>query len=125
MGPSIAADGTESAMFGSGGGRALADDIGVPLLGSVPLDPSVARGGDNGLPVVLDQPESAAADAFRDLAGVIVDDVAPPVTIADCSLRGALTRAGADLDAASERAHARRAAGPEQSGGPRIAESSA
>ena len=37
----------------------------------------------------------------------IVDDVAPPVSIADCSLRGALTRAGADIEGARERAAAR------------------
>jgi len=107
MGPSTAPDGTVTAMFGSGGGQALADDIGVPLLGSVPLDASVANGGDSGLPVALDQPDSAAADVFRTLADVIVDDVAPPVKIADCSLRGALTRAGADLEGARERARAR------------------
>ena len=107
MGPSTAPDGTVSAVFGSGGGQALADDIGVPLLGSVPLDPAVAAGGDSGLAVALDQPDSPASIVFRDLADVIVDDVAPPVQIADCSLRGALTRAGADLEGARDRAHAR------------------
>lgn len=107
MGPSIAPDGTVTTMFGSGGGQALAEDIGVPLLGSVPLDASVANGGDTGLPVALDQPDGAAAEVFGALADVIVDDVAPPVKIADCSLRGALTRAGADLEGARERALAR------------------
>jgi ATP-binding protein involved in chromosome partitioning len=107
MGPSTASDGTVTTMFGSGGGQALAEDIGVPLLGSVPLDASVANGGDTGLPVALDQPDGAAAEVFGALADVIVNDVAPPVKITDCSLRGALTRAGADLDGARERAHAR------------------
>jgi ATP-binding protein involved in chromosome partitioning len=107
MGPSTEPDGTVTTMFGSGGGEALADAIGVPLLGSVPLDASVANGGDTGLPVALDRPDGPAALVFGALADVIVDDVAPPVKIADCSLRGALTRAGADLEGARERAHAR------------------
>ena len=107
MGPSVDADGTVTAMFGSGGGQELADMIGVPLLASVPLDASVAAAGDSGLPVALDDPENPASVVFRDLAKAIVEDVAPPVKIADCSLRGALTRAGADLDAARARAHAR------------------
>jgi len=107
MGPSTAPDGTITAMFGSGGGLQLADSIGVPLLGSIPLDAAVAAGGDSGLPVALDQPDSAAAVVYRELAELIVDDVAPPVEIAECSLRGALTRAGADLEGARERAQSR------------------
>jgi ATP-binding protein involved in chromosome partitioning len=107
MGPSMGPDGTVTAMFGSGGGQALADDIGVPLLGSVPLDATVAEGGDAGLPVALARRETHAAAVFADLATAIVEDVAPPVKIADCSLRGALTRAGADLEAARERAQSR------------------
>jgi ATP-binding protein involved in chromosome partitioning len=107
MGPSTAPDGTVTAMFGSGGGQHLADSIGVPLLGSIPLEAAVAAGGDSGLPVALDQPHTAAAAVFRDLAELIVSDVAPPVEIAECSLRGALTRAGADIEGARERAQAR------------------
>ncbi len=107
MGPSTAPDGTVTAMFGSGGGQHLADSIGVPLLGSIPLDQAVAAGGDSGLPVALDQPDSPAAAVYRELADVIVDDVAPPVEIAECSLRGALARAGADIEGARERAQSR------------------
>ncbi|WP_051062341.1 P-loop NTPase [Ilumatobacter nonamiensis] len=107
MGPVTAADGTVTAMFGSGGGQHLADSIGVPLLGSIPLDAGVAAGGDSGLPVALDQPDNAASAIYRELTDVIIDDVAPPVAIADCSLRGALTRAGADIEGARERAAAR------------------
>ena len=61
MGPSTAPDGTVTAMFGSGGGQHLADSIGVPLLGSIPLDAAVAAGGDSGLPVALDEPDSPAS----------------------------------------------------------------
>ncbi|MEB3266771.1 MAG: Mrp/NBP35 family ATP-binding protein [Cyanobacteriota bacterium] len=56
------------ALFGSGGGRQLADEAGVPLLAELPLELPVAQGGDAGQPVVLAAPTSAAARAFTDLA---------------------------------------------------------
>ena len=65
------------ALFGSGGGQALADDIGAPLLGSIPLEPAVAAGNDAGTPVAL-HGTGAAAAAFRDIAGRIISDIAPP-----------------------------------------------
>lgn len=107
MGPSTTSDGTVISMFGSGGGQRLADTIGVPLLASIPLDAAVAAGGDAGTPVSMKSPDSAASLAYQDLAEIIITDVAPPIQIADCSLRGALIRAGADLDAARQRAETR------------------
>ena len=107
MGPTIDADGKVTAVFGSGGGQVLADNIGVPLLVSIPLDPAVAAGGDAGTPVALDQPDSAVGLVLHELVSIIVNDVAPPVEIAECSLRGALVRAGADLERARERAEQR------------------
>ncbi len=74
------------ALFGEGGGQALADQIGVPLLGQVPLEPSVAAGGDAGTPVSLDG-TGAAADVFRSIARRIIDDIAPPTNMAGCSAR--------------------------------------
>jgi len=107
MGPTVDADGTVTAVFGSGGGQELADNIGVPLLVSIPLDPAVSAGGDAGAPVALDQPQSATSLVLRELASIIVTDVAPPVEIAECSLRGTLVRAGADIEGARTRAEAR------------------
>jgi len=107
MGPSINPDGTVTAMFGIGGGQQLADSIGVPLLASIPLDEAVTAGGDNGSPVALEFPDSPAGVVYRQLADIIVTDVAPPVEIAQCSLRGVLVRAGADLEGARQRAEAR------------------
>ena len=78
--------GESYALFGEGGGRALADQIGVPLLGQVPLEASVSAGGDAGTPVSLDG-VGAAADVFRTIAKRIVDDVAPPTNMAGCSAR--------------------------------------
>lgn len=107
MGPSVAEDGTVTAVFGSGGGERLAESIGVPLLGSIPLDTTVAAAGDAGTPVALQHPDSAASKVYRDLADVIITDVAPPIEIAECSLRGTLLRAGADIEGARARAQER------------------
>ncbi len=50
--------------FGSGGGKVLADQAGVPFIGSVPIDPDVRVSGDNGVPVVIARPDSEVAKAF-------------------------------------------------------------
>ncbi len=65
-------DGRRYEIFGSGGGAALAADLGVPLLGQIPLDVAVREGGDDGAPVVVAHPDSSAALAFVELAGVVV-----------------------------------------------------
>jgi ATP-binding protein involved in chromosome partitioning len=54
--------------FGEGGGRALADQLGVPLLGQVPLDEPLREGADDGTPLVLSDPEAPSAAAIRELA---------------------------------------------------------
>ncbi|MGH9197808.1 MAG: P-loop NTPase, partial [Acidimicrobiia bacterium] len=55
----------------SGGGQALADEVGVPLLAQVPLLTAMREGADNGLPVVLAAPGSEAVAAFDQLASGI------------------------------------------------------
>jgi ATP-binding protein involved in chromosome partitioning len=57
--------------FGSGGGERLAEAAGVPFLGSVPMQPNVRIGGDNGQPVVVSDPESESAKALKVLAETI------------------------------------------------------
>jgi ATP-binding protein involved in chromosome partitioning len=84
------------ALFGEGGGEALAHDAGVPLLGQVPLEPSVANGGDTGVPVALG--EGPAAEAFRQIADRILTEAIPPAELAGCSAR-MLEAAVAALDA--------------------------
>lgn len=88
--------GTSYALFGTGGGQALADEAGVPLLGAVPLEASVAAGGDHGEPVALG--DGPAARAFRAIADRIVTEAVPPVAMAGCSAR-MLDAAVAALDA--------------------------
>jgi ATP-binding protein involved in chromosome partitioning len=56
------------AMFGSGGGQRLADEVGLPLLGQIPLDPRVQEGGDTGRPIVVAAPELKAAQALTRVA---------------------------------------------------------
>ena len=65
-------DGTRYELFGSGGGRALAEDLGVPLLGQVPLVPALREGGDEGVPVALREPGGEAAAAFDALATALL-----------------------------------------------------
>ena len=57
-------DGTRMEIFGKGGGQELADLAGAPLIGTIPLDSSVRAGGDEGRPVVVSNPDSAAAKAL-------------------------------------------------------------
>jgi ATP-binding protein involved in chromosome partitioning len=55
-------------VFGSGGGEELAGDLGVPLLGTVPLDPTLREQGDAGAPVVSARPEAESAQAILAIA---------------------------------------------------------
>jgi ATP-binding protein involved in chromosome partitioning len=67
-------DGSRQEIFGSGGGKAVADSLTrligapVPLLGQVPLDAGLREGGDSGTPIVLSDPDSPAAVVLRAVA---------------------------------------------------------
>ena len=61
-------DGTRYELFGAGGGDTLAADLGIPLLGQVPLVPAVRQGADEGRPIVAVEPESETAQAFIAIA---------------------------------------------------------
>lgn len=60
--------GEKTGIFGSGGGARLAVELGVPLLGQIPLYPPVLTGGDAGLPIVVGEPGSSAALALTKTA---------------------------------------------------------
>ncbi|MBV6508404.1 MAG: Iron-sulfur cluster carrier protein [Acidimicrobiales bacterium] len=92
----VSEEGKEYALFGRGGGQALAADAGVPLLGCIPIDPSVAEGSDEGRPAVL-QPGPAARE-IRKIVEQIVEEIVPPVEMQSCSAR-ILEAAIANLDA--------------------------
>ncbi|HEY9619099.1 MAG TPA: Mrp/NBP35 family ATP-binding protein [Crinalium sp.] len=55
-------------IFGSGGGEKTSKELGLPLLGCVPLEIPVRQGGDRGIPIVLDNPDSASAQALKAIA---------------------------------------------------------
>jgi len=89
-------DGGHHAVFGSGGGEALAAEAGVPLLGRIPLEAAVADGFDTGEPAVLG--DGPAAEAFKSAAQALSSEHVPPVEMAGCSAR-MLEAAAAALDA--------------------------
>jgi ATP-binding protein involved in chromosome partitioning len=68
-----APDGSRCEIFGNGGGAQLAEELGVPLLGQVPLVPAIREGGDAGTPIVVAAPASEAAEAFKSIARQIVE----------------------------------------------------
>jgi ATP-binding protein involved in chromosome partitioning len=61
-------DGTRYELFGAGGGDTLAADLGIPLLGKVPLVTAVRQGADEGRPIVAEEPQSETAQAFIAIA---------------------------------------------------------
>ena len=63
-------------LFGEGGGRRVAEELGVDFLGEVPIDPRVVEGGDKGRPILVHAPDSDAATAFKDLAEKVVRKLA-------------------------------------------------
>jgi ATP-binding protein involved in chromosome partitioning len=70
--------------FGEGGGRALSDELNVPLLAEIELNAAIAEGGDHGEPAVLAESEGGV---LHQLARRIVEDVAPPFGAIGCSAR--------------------------------------
>jgi ATP-binding protein involved in chromosome partitioning len=79
-------DGRHYALFGSGGGSELADQLGVPLLGQIPLDPNVVNGGDEGRPVVTEDPNGPAGESIRSVADRLVELI-PPAAEDTCTAR--------------------------------------
>jgi ATP-binding protein involved in chromosome partitioning len=62
-------------IFGHGGGARMAEDLGIPFLGEVPIDTRVRSGGDEGQPIVVAAPESPAGSAFIDIAGRVAAEI--------------------------------------------------
>jgi ATP-binding protein involved in chromosome partitioning len=70
-------DGTRYEIFGAGGGEELASDLGIPLLGKLPLVPALREGGDEGRPITAVDPDSEAARCFQEIARKIAVDLKP------------------------------------------------
>jgi ATP-binding protein involved in chromosome partitioning len=62
-------------IFGTGGGRRMAEELKIPFLGEVPIDTRVRAGGDEGRPIVAASPDAPAARAFLDVAGRVAAQI--------------------------------------------------
>jgi ATP-binding protein involved in chromosome partitioning len=77
--------GTGQELFGAGGGQALADEIGAPLLARIPLDPALREAADDGMPLVEIAPEAEASQAIlalaKSVAGARAGTIRKPLTV--------------------------------------------
>jgi len=67
--------GERTYIFSHGGGERAATKLGIPFLGNIPLDPAIREGGDSGHPIVIADPASPQAAAFRDIAKKLIQEV--------------------------------------------------
>jgi ATP-binding protein involved in chromosome partitioning len=67
--------GERTEIFSSGGGERAANKLGIPFLGRIPIDPAIRAGGDTGTPIVVADPVSPQAAAFREIAAKIMAQV--------------------------------------------------
>jgi ATP-binding protein involved in chromosome partitioning len=70
-------DNKEYKIFGSGGGASLAEKLNVPLLGEIPIDPELRMLADNGMPIVLQAPDSEVAQALESATKELVNLLPP------------------------------------------------
>ena len=70
--------GERSEIFGHGGAREEAEKLGVPFLGEIPLHLDIRTTSDNGQPIVASQPESAHAQAYKNIAGRVWKQLSAP-----------------------------------------------
>ncbi len=67
--------GERTDIFSHGGGERAAEKLGVPFLGHIPIDPAIRAGGDEGLPIVVADPDSPQAKAFMAIAAKIAEEL--------------------------------------------------
>jgi len=81
----VTPDGESYPIFGSGGGENLANELGVQLLGKIPIDTAVSVGGDTGEPSSLG--EGPGSDEINRIAELLVTEVCPPIDMGTCTVR--------------------------------------
>ncbi len=79
--------GTRYDIFGQGGGGELAEHLGVPLVGQVPLDVALMKAADTGSPAVVSDPQAPSAMAIRSIAETISCELLPPLDDASCTAK--------------------------------------
>jgi len=67
--------GKQIAIFGQGGGEKLSKEFGLPLLGKIPIDLEIGRGGDSGVPLMISSPDSEAGLIFQGLAEKVISAI--------------------------------------------------
>jgi ATP-binding protein involved in chromosome partitioning len=67
--------GERTEIFSHGGGERAAEKLGIPFLGRIPIDPAIRAGGDTGMPIVIVNPASPQAAAFRDISAKLADGI--------------------------------------------------
>ncbi|WP_456341738.1 Mrp/NBP35 family ATP-binding protein [Thermovibrio sp.] len=71
--------GKEIDIFKRGGGEKAAQELGIPFLGRVPIEPAVVEAGDEGVPIVIAYPESASAKAFSQITDKLLEEIGETV----------------------------------------------
>ena len=82
-------------VFGSGGGQQLAEELGVPLLGSIPLDPAIVTAGDAGIPLATIAEDTPTTSALNTMVDRLVAQI-PPADLETCT--GRIAKLIADLE---------------------------
>jgi ATP-binding protein involved in chromosome partitioning len=72
-------------IFGGGGGEKLARQMNIPLLGAIPIDMELRRGGDKGRPIMIDYPDSETSEVFKEIARQVVVSLVKPVEVVENS----------------------------------------
>lgn len=67
--------GERTEIFSHGGGERAAEKLGIPFLGHIPIDPAIRAGGDTGMPIVVADPASPQAKAFREIADAVIERI--------------------------------------------------
>jgi ATP-binding protein involved in chromosome partitioning len=65
--------GKSTEIFRHGGGQKESERLGIPLLGRIPLDPTVCDAGDTGVPIAIGHPESEAGAEFHRIAAALIE----------------------------------------------------
>ena len=75
--------GKEIDLFKRGGGEKAAEELGVPFLGRVPIEPAVVEAGDKGVPIVISHPDSYSAKALSEITEKLLEEVGEKVETAN------------------------------------------
>jgi ATP-binding protein involved in chromosome partitioning len=79
-------DGTHMDVFGKGGGEKLARSMNAPFIGAIPIDPAIRVGGDQGVPIVVSNPDSVTSKALKSIAA----DLAAKISISTLQGQGGI-----------------------------------